>query len=211
MTMSKESVFPVVEQNLFYVVARGEWTPDTYRLDWMPHFKSLTVWLSTNEISQISQDFCVLFSRWSTHSCLHFNIWYRMLKPKVLHQVLSQANTAGVRATMYVSLRLASFIITIYHMALSNIKILCMWSSLLNSEGSLLASAGEDHDIASAIFANIWASFAKCDSSIDFLLSEQEVSTFLHLSLLVLAAQYLKQASKLLFLNRISLLTSVNL
>jgi predicted regulator of Ras-like GTPase activity (Roadblock/LC7/MglB family) len=68
-----------------------------------------------------------------------------MLKPKVLHQVLSQANTAGVRATI-----------------------------LLNSEGSLLASAGEDHDIASAIFANIWASFAKCDSSIDFLLSEQE-------------------------------------
>lgn len=46
---------------------------------------------------------------------------------------------------------------------------------LLNSEGSLLASAGEDHDIASAIFANIWASFSKCDNSLDFLMAEQEV------------------------------------
>lgn len=46
---------------------------------------------------------------------------------------------------------------------------------LLNNEGSLLASAGEEHDIASAIFSNIWASFNKCDNSLEFLISEQEV------------------------------------
>jgi len=67
-----------------------------------------------------------------------------MLRPKILPQILAQANTNGVRSTV-----------------------------LLNKEGSLLASAGEDGKVVAAIFANIWSSFQELNT-LDFILCECE-------------------------------------
>eukprot|EP00029_Vermamoeba_vermiformis_P013717 TRINITY_DN8639_c0_g1_i1.p1 TRINITY_DN8639_c0_g1~~TRINITY_DN8639_c0_g1_i1.p1 ORF type:complete len:118 (-),score=28.64 TRINITY_DN8639_c0_g1_i1:65-418(-) len=69
-----------------------------------------------------------------------------MLKPKVLPQLLQQANTNGVKAT-----------------------------SLLTTDGSLLASSGDNGKVISAIFANIWTSYEKSQvGNLEYLLSECE-------------------------------------
>eukprot|EP00009_Paramoeba_aestuarina_P008945 CAMPEP_0201508410 /NCGR_PEP_ID=MMETSP0161_2-20130828/1788_1 /ASSEMBLY_ACC=CAM_ASM_000251 /TAXON_ID=180227 /ORGANISM="Neoparamoeba aestuarina, Strain SoJaBio B1-5/56/2" /LENGTH=121 /DNA_ID=CAMNT_0047903063 /DNA_START=14 /DNA_END=379 /DNA_ORIENTATION=- len=78
-----------------------------------------------------------------------------MLKLKVLPRVLEQANTGGLKGTM-----------------------------LVNSEGSILASAGEnvaENKTISAIAANIWNSFSKScppEDDLQFLLLECEEGSF---------------------------------
>mmetsp|Transcript_36861 Transcript_36861/g.63347 ORF Transcript_36861/g.63347 Transcript_36861/m.63347 type:complete len:121 (+) Transcript_36861:41-403(+) len=70
----------------------------------------------------------------------------KMLRPKVLPKVLSQANTAGVKTTL-----------------------------LINSEGSLLAYAGADigNDAVAAIVSNIWSSTEDNDQ-LEFIIMECE-------------------------------------
>uniref|UniRef100_A0A6B2LSQ5 Roadblock/LAMTOR2 domain-containing protein n=1 Tax=Arcella intermedia TaxID=1963864 RepID=A0A6B2LSQ5_9EUKA len=67
-----------------------------------------------------------------------------MLKPKVLPKILEQANTNGVRST-----------------------------TLLNKEGALLATSGEDGKVVAAIFSNIWATYA-LRPNLEYLLCECE-------------------------------------
>jgi len=68
-----------------------------------------------------------------------------MLKPKVLPRILEQANTNGVKSSI-----------------------------LLNKEGALLATAGEDGKVVAAIFSNIWTSLARQPNELEYLLCECE-------------------------------------
>ena len=67
-----------------------------------------------------------------------------MLKPKVLPQILLQANSEGVKSAI-----------------------------ILNKEGSLLASSGEDMNssqVVAAIAANIWSAYDKVHHSLEVML-----------------------------------------
>lgn len=47
-------------------------------------------------------------------------------------------------------------------------------SRLLSEDGAPLASAGENVNIVTAIFSNIWSAYEKC-GSIEYFLADQEV------------------------------------
>jgi ABC-type enterobactin transport system permease subunit len=99
-----------------------------------------------------------------------------MLKPKVLHEVLKQANTNGVKASVFVMVVLPACLAGSF-LTLSGGVFLSIYCRLLNSEGSLLASAGEDATVLSAIFANIWSAYEKA-GDLEFLMTDSQVIFF---------------------------------
>ena len=79
-----------------------------------------------------------------------------MLQPKVLTQVLAQANTGGVENTMWVVYIIALVIHFTY--------LLCVFFSLLTHEGALLAFSGygdRDATTIAAIASNVWMCYEK--------------------------------------------------
>lgn len=85
-----------------------------------------------------------------------------MLKPNVLHDILCQANSGGVKSTVYGG------------NLLTDLKNINPFNSLLTEDGSLLASAGENVNIVTAIFSNIWSAYEKC-GNVEYFLADQEV------------------------------------
>jgi hypothetical protein len=94
-----------------------------------------------------------------------------MLKPKVLHEILKQANTNGVKASVY-----DGNIRTAPSPRKGTDKRFFL-HRLLNSEGSLLASSGDDSTVLPAIFANIWSSYEKA-GNLECLITDSQVFFF---------------------------------
>lgn len=89
---------------------------------------------------------------------------WRMLKAKLLPQVLQQACNNGVKASLYASSELSDRTLT--------------FRSLLTQEGSIVAAGGADQSKAamvSAIAANMWTSYEKSGGELSVLLVDCEV------------------------------------
>jgi len=97
-----------------------------------------------------------------------------MLKLKLLPRVLEQANTGGVHGCMFVH-----FFISL--LKISTLIFFFLIFRLVNAEGSILASSGENpsqNKAIAAIASNIWNSFQQPhmqDEELNYLLLECEV------------------------------------